>query len=355
MNKLNIHIEDSTHCQIVVGRDISSSLLKHVQEKNYSKILLVTDDGLYKTIGKKLHEDISLQHPTTVHIVPAGEDAKSWSTLETLLEACSTSKLDKQSVIIAVGGGSISDISGFAASIYMRGIAWIAVPTTLLSQVDAAIGGKTGINFNGIKNILGTIYPPQTVWCDVANLESLPPREFSSGMAEIIKYAVTLDPNLVDTLESQTIDIKSKELEQIIFRSIELKAKIVEKDHREITGLRHILNFGHTLGHAIESVAGLGKYTHGEAIAVGMVYAAKLSEAMDMCTNQDVKRIIDLLHKYGLPSTIKLPHDDLIEAIQHDKKTMNGKTKWVLIHGIGKTVTDQQIPEEIVRKVLKTL
>ena len=363
MNKLAIHIQDSSDCQVVVGSNLTSSQIEDIKDKNYSKALIVTDEGLYKTIGQKLNDSLSSILPTIVHILPSGEDAKSWDELERLLGTATTNQLDKRSVIIAIGGGSVSDISGFAASIYMRGIDSVILPTTLLSQVDAAIGGKTGINFQGIKNVVGSIYSPTSVWCDVSTLESLPPREFQSGMAEVIKYAVTMDPKLVETLEASVIptvvegstSTANIELQQIIFRCIQLKAKIVEKDHRETTGLRHILNFGHTLGHAIESVAGLGKYTHGEAIAIGMVFAAKLSEAQDLCTNQDVKRLMDLLHTYHLPTTIKLPHDELIRAIKHDKKTMHGQTKWVLIQGIGKTVTDQEVPEDVVRRVLKTL
>ena len=264
--------------------------------------------------------------------VAAGEGSKSHVELIRIYDAALEAGLERSSFMIALGGGVVGDLAGYAAATYLRGIRYVQVPTTLLAMVDSAVGGKTGINLPQGKNLIGCFHQPTLVVADTHTLRTLPPREFSAGVAEVIKYGVIAEPDLFDLLESHTPESLIQDdaaLEEIVERSCAIKAEVVRQDERE-GGLRAILNFGHTLGHAIEQVSGYGVYLHGEAISIGMMFAARLSGA----DYED--RLRALLTRYRLPTAAPdLDWSELLTAMQRDKKKSAGTVKFVLAPGLG--------------------
>lgn len=354
MKTLTLNTLNESTTEIIVGTNLIDQLVSFIESSYYSSIVIITDAPVNRLYGNTIKEQLSSSSPVHTILIPSGEAAKDTSIIIEALKKLQGFGVDRKGLILTIGGGAASDAAGFIASVYKRGISWIIYPTTLLSQVDAAIGGKTAVNLDSFKNIVGTFYQPHAVYIDINTLKSLPDREFSSGIAEVVKYAVSLDKTLIPLLTS---DLKNnpEKLEEIIFRCIQLKYRIVAKDERETIGLRQLLNFGHTLGHAIESVAGLGKYTHGEAISIGMLFAAKLSNHMGLATPADVKTVQELLLQYNLPIELKLPHEKLMEAMKKDKKNIDGTVKWVLINGLGNAISDQVVPDDVVRKILKEI
>ncbi len=272
-------------------------------------------------------------------IVPDGEEYKVLLWVNFIYGELLQHKLDRASALIALGGGVIGDIAGFAASTYMRGISFIQAPTTLLAQVDSSVGGKTGVNHPLGKNMIGTFYQPRLVWTDVNTLKTLPKKEFLAGMAEVIKYGVIWDEDLFRFLEDNREKIHNLErdaLEYIIRRSCEIKAEVVSRDERE-SGLRAILNYGHTIGHALETVTGYTTFLHGEAVAIGMHLEARLSLLSGLISDAEVKRIHSLIKAYDLPVEIP-PHIDMnkiISSMQLDKKVVAGELKFILPEKIG--------------------
>jgi 3-dehydroquinate synthase len=265
--------------------------------------------------------------------------------------------VDRKGLICALGGGVVGDTVGFIAASYLRGIDYIQLPTTLLAQVDSSLGGKVGVNFEGKKNMVGSFYQPRAIIADVALLESLPPAEMRHGLAEVIKYGIAMDEGLYRILEQKEAnDFSTTELKDIVMRCCRLKAGIVEIDETERTGQRAILNFGHTVGHALEAVSGFKGHSHGEAVAVGIIAVAKISQRLGILKADDVERIKKLIAKFGLPVACSgVSPDALIAAIRFDKKTTLGRTRWVLVKGIGKGITDQTVAADVVKKVLKEL
>ncbi len=266
------------------------------------RVLVVTDSG----VPKEYVETVCAQcaAPTAVTL-PSGEETKSFSSLQTLCRVMLEKGFTRTDAVVAVGGGVIGDLAGFAASVYMRGIDFFNCPTTLLSQVDSSIGGKTAVNFEGVKNVIGTFYQPSAVLIDPLTLDTLPKRQIASGMAEVIKMAATFDADLFEALENGNLPI-----EEIIARALRIKARVVEADTRE-AGLRRVLNFGHTVGHGIESAEGLGGLTHGECVALGMLV---------MSGGEMRERIRRVLKKWGLPTEIHADVSKVLEALSHDKK-----------------------------------
>lgn len=340
-----------TATQFTIGANLIGTVVSTIKKGNYSQLCICTDEPLNALYGKKLGVAVSKHLPVITHIFPQGEQAKDLKFLSGLFFTLVGNNADRKTAILAVGGGAISDVSGFGASVYKRGIDWYIYPTTLLSHVDAAIGGKTGVNFEGIKNTLGSFYQPHAVFVDTTTLHSLPKREFTSGMAEIIKYGLILDRELFELLEQGAGNLSSARLEEVIFRCISLKVDIVQQDPQD-KGKRALLNFGHTVGHALEANAGLGNLTHGEAISIGMVYAAKISVAMGLAKTTDVDRLKRLLQKFNLPTKIDLPSEKLLANVRRDKKTISGRTKWVLLKSIGEAVSDQEVPNKIIGQIL---
>ena len=288
-------------------------------------------------------------------VVPDGEEAKSWRGVEQVVDAMLRAKLGRDTLVVALGGGVIGDLAGFAAAIYQRGVAFVQVPTTLLAQVDSSVGGKTAINHPLGKNMIGAFHQPVAVISDVATLDTLPDRELRSGLAEVIKHGFALDASFVDWLEANIGQLLSRDaaaLSYAVKRSCELKARIVAEDERE-AGSRALLNFGHTFGHAIEAAAGYGKWLHGEAVAAGMVMAAELSALMGHLKKADVSRVRNLLQRAGLPvSGPALAPERLMELMALDKKAAKGRTRFILLEEIGRAQLSADVDDAAVRRAI---
>jgi 3-dehydroquinate synthase len=284
--------------------------------------------------------------------VPDGEAYKNERTLDLILENLFNHRFDRGSLLIAFGGGVIGDMTGFAASVFQRGIDFIQIPTTLLSQVDASVGGKTGINNRFGKNLIGAFYQPKAVYIETAFLETLPTREFGAGVAEIVKMAVTFDADFFAFLEKA--DLHDREmLAEAIKKSVETKARVVAEDERE-KGVRAVLNYGHTFAHVIENLTGYSRYLHGEAVAIGIVMANALAQKLGLLSSEEAERIKRLLEKYDLPTDYKIESvETFYEGFFHDKKTQNAEIKFILPHGIGGYKIVSGIDKETVLEVLR--
>ena len=283
--------------------------------------------------------------------VPDGEEYKNLNTIERILEELFTSRLDRSSVIIAFGGGVISDMAGFAASVYQRGIKFINIPTTLLAQVDASVGGKTGVNNKFGKNLIGSFYQPSAVYCETKFLKTLEKREFAAGIAEAIKMAVMFDEEMFDWLEKADLG-DDENLQNLIFKSVLLKAKAVEADERE-SGVRAVLNYGHTFAHVIENETNYKRFLHGEAVAIGMNMANSLALKLGLLTKSQADRIAGSLVKFNLPIEYKIADlDKFYESFFLDKKSENSKIKFILPKGIGGYEIRKDIDKDIVKQVL---
>jgi 3-dehydroquinate synthase len=302
-----------------------------------------------------MRRGLGLANHRAVHLFNDAEAAKNLRTAESLSRSLSRAGADRKSLIIAVGGGVVGDVAGFVAATFLRGVALVQVPTTLIGQVDSALGGKTGVNLPEGKNLVGAFYPPRRVLADPDVLATLPPRQFRGGLAEVIKYGIIADPKLFAFLEKNFEAVLRRSpsaLEYIIPRSVEIKARVVSKDERE-SGLREILNFGHTFGHALESVTRYRRYQHGEAVAWGMMAAALLGHEAGLTPADDVSRIVSLVRRLGpLPPWPRIPAADFINAMGADKKTRAGRLRFVLTPRIGKARSYDDIPLDLVECVL---
>ena len=292
-------------------------------------------------------------------LVPDTEKSKSFAVLPGLIRSIAEYDVSKKPFVIAFGGGVVGDLAGFAASIYKRGIAYIQVPTTLLAQVDSAIGGKTALDLEQGKNLVGAFYQPKLVVSDTGFLKTLSPRQVRSGLAEVIKYAVIRDKQLFDYLERNyrdILDLKSAALEHIVARSSRIKADIVSVDEKETKGRRTVLNFGHTLGHAIETASRYTGYNHGEAVGLGMLIACDISVRMRLLAEPEAARILALIKNAGLPVKIKnIPESLIIKAHYRDKKFVGANNKLVLITGISKAKIVNNVPLEIIKSAIKAV
>ena len=288
-------------------------------------------------------------------VLEDGEQAKRWTSLERVFDALLAARCGRDTLIVALGGGVIGDLAGFAAAIYQRGVALLQVPTTLLAQVDSSVGGKTAINHVRAKNMLGAFHQPRAVITDVATLDSLPARELRAGLAEVIKHALALDLRFVEWLEKSIEALLARERSALVHavrRCCELKAGVVAADERE-SGVRSLLNFGHTFGHAIEAGTGYGAWLHGEAIAVGMVMAAELSARAGLLAAADVHRVRSLLSRAGLPvAGPALSTERLLELMALDKKVARGRTRFVLLEAIGRAALHADLEERQVREAI---
>jgi 3-dehydroquinate synthase len=294
--------------------------------------------------------------PTSIDVlVDDGEQAKSWGTLEQVFDALLGARLGRDGVIVALGGGVVGDLAGFAAAVYQRGIAFIQVPTTLLAQVDSSVGGKTAVNHPRGKNMIGAFHQPRAVIADVAALATLPARELRAGIAEVVKHGFALDAAFADWLEHNIEQLLARDagaLTYAVRRSCELKARVVAEDERE-AGARALLNFGHTFGHAIEAGTGYGAWLHGEAVAAGMVMAAELSVRAGLLAPDDAARLRNLLQRAGLPVTgPALASERYLELMAGDKKTAGGRIRFVLLEAAGRAVVRGELDERLVRAAI---
>jgi 3-dehydroquinate synthase len=320
--------------------------------------ILVVVDAKLKRLAKQLVRQLG-SRCVGMALLSGGEKTKNLSTLPKLYEAAAKARLDRESVVIAMGGGVLGDVAGFFAATYLRGIRIVHVPTTLVAQVDSAIGGKTGVNLPVGKNLVGAFHQPSLVFVDPAILRTLSERQFRSGLAEVIKYGVISDPQLFKRLEARMDRILSrdpKELSWVIHRCCAIKAKVVSRDEHETSGLRAILNFGHTIGHGIEAAAHY-ELLHGEAIALGMIGAVDLSQKLLKLSKVAAERIKTLIEKAGLPTRLNARYKDaqILNAMKLDKKVSKGKIRFVLAQRIGSVKTGIPVSEEQVREVLAHL
>ncbi len=283
--------------------------------------------------------------------IPDGESYKNLETIENILNELFNHKLDRKSLLIAFGGGVIGDMTGFTASLYQRGIDFVQIPTTLLSQVDASVGGKTGVNNSFGKNLIGAFYQPKAVYIDADFLQTLPKREFAAGIAEIVKMAVMFDRDYFEFLEEADFSDKST-LEKVIQRSVELKAEVVNQDEKE-AGIRAVLNYGHTFAHVVENETKYETYLHGEAVAIGMVMANKLANKLGLISSDELERVTSFLIKHNLPVTYVIEDSEVFyNKFFLDKKSANDKIKFILPKGLGNFEVRDNIDKEILIDLL---
>lgn len=321
----------------------------------FSRIHVVSSPNVWRALGKGIARSFSKNGNVQSHLMNDAESAKTLATAEKLHRSLVRAGIDRHSLLIAVGGGVVGDVAGFVASTCLRGIPLVQVPTTLIAQVDSAVGGKTGVNLPEGKNLVGTFYPARLVLVDSVALKSLPERQFRGGLAEVIKYGVIADTTLFAYLEKNlpaVLHRDPKALSYIIPRSLEIKADVVSKDERE-SGLREILNFGHTFAHALETITHYRVYQHGEAVAWGMMTAALLGHELHLTPADEVSRIVSLVRRLGpLPPWPKVHPRKLIALMHADKKARGGKLRFVLAPQIGKAESHDNVPLDTLERVL---
>ena len=363
-NKLRIDLKENSY-DIIIEHGLLSNLGTLISQKFVTpKTFIVTDNNISVHWLEQTIESLSAQgiSPKVLE-VPAGENTKSFINLEKIIDQLLESKVDRDSLLIALGGGVIGDLAGFAGAVTLRGIKVVQVPTTLLSQVDSSVGGKTGINVRQGKNLVGSFYQPSLVAIDTQVLKTLPPRQLFAGYAEVVKYGLIKDCSFFDWLElngKKVLEGDKLAQQFAIFTSCRIKAEIVEADEKE-QDLRAILNFGHTFGHALEAEAGYdGNLLHGEAVSIGMVMAIELSKNLGHLSGQDAGRAVEYIRSIGLPTNINSIEgsnswhpDGLIQHMQHDKKVSNGQLRFVLIKGIGEAYLTADVEKKQVFGVLE--
>ncbi len=355
MNKVTVELGADSY-EISIGENIFDAAADFIAEKNFTKTLLVTDNIVHDKHAEKLMDIFTARGINyDVVIIPAGELTKNLHYAEILYTSAINSKLDRKSAIVALGGGVVGDLAGFVAATYLRGVNFIQIPTTLLAQVDSSVGGKTAVNHKLGKNLIGAFYQPKAVFIDIATLKTLPEREILAGLAEVVKYGVISDANFFDYLEENVDNILGGDiatLAKIIQRSCEIKADVVSRDEKE-NGLRRILNFGHTIAHAVEEETGYEKYRHGEAVSIGMLGAAIISNRI---FGVDTARLKNLLEKFGMCTYCEnCSVDKMYDALFRDKKTVGGRINWVLMKKIGAVEISDAVPEKIVREALESI
>lgn len=344
---------------VVIGDGLLAEAARHLPAMPAAeKAFVVADHDVAERFLAPLAASLSEAGWQTIHLgVPAGEEAKSLRTLHALYQLLATKQAHRDDPIVALGGGATGDLSGFLAATYMRGVPLVQVPTTLTAQVDAAIGGKTAVNLPEGKNLVGAFHQPVVVLADVGTLATLDDRDFRSGLAEVAKYALTLDTELLDLLERDPAPVLARDpkvLESVVERSVRAKASVVARDERD-HGERLVLNYGHTLGHALERMDAFVGRSHGEAITVGMVFAARLAEALEIAPPGIAARHVRLLKSLGLDPDGALPATEaIVEAMRMDKKYRAG-LRFVLLEDVGRPRVVDSVPDEVVVSTLKEL
>lgn len=341
-----IHIGDGVLSQL--GAFLAQAGLR-------GKIAVVTNPTVAQLYLDVVNDALKSDFEVVPVLIPDGEEHKNLKTLATIYDQLIEQRFERKSGILALGGGVVGDIAGFAAATYLRGVPYVQVPTTLLAQVDSSVGGKTAVDHRDGKNLIGAFYQPKLVLIDVDVLSTLPRRELVAGLAEVIKYGIIEDPDLFSLLEQRIDRLTALDrdlLIQVIGTSCAIKAKVVEQDERE-DDYRAVLNFGHTVGHALEAATGYTRLLHGEAVGVGMAKAAALSSRLGFCDPKSLERINRLISQAGLPVEIPQGIDlqDLIQGMEIDKKSAGGKVKFVVCAGIGKTRFHSLAPQEIIAAI----
>jgi len=336
--------------EVVVGKGLLQQAGTAIRNLGFAgHVVIVTDPTVSRLYSAMLRSSLlQAGFSCSEEIIGSGETSKSFSVAEKLCEALARDRVDRSGIIVALGGGVVGDLAGFVASIYARGIPYVQVATTVMAQVDSAVGGKTAINLEAGKNLVGSFHQPALVLADIGTLETLPERVKHEGFAEVIKYGVIAQPDLLDILSQPTLS----DLGSLIADCVSIKARIVAKDEREVSGERALLNLGHTIGHGIEAVAGYGTLLHGEAISLGMRAALWLSMEKAGFPKNDYARVVSLLAKFGLPTALPdhFPTETIIQKVFADKKFVRGEIRFVLASSLGAAF----VSDEITRSDLAT-
>lgn len=360
---VTVHLGDRSY-DILVGRGLLASLGSELAARLSSastvqrQALIVSSPEIVNLYGLEVSQSLEAAGFRVVSAsIPAGEQSKSAESAAKLYQALYDLAADRQTIVVALGGGVIGDLAGFVAATYTRGLDFVQVPTTLLAQVDSSVGGKTGVNFGSAKNLIGAFHQPRLVVIDPETLDTLSARERRSGFAEVIKYGIIADKVFFDLLGSEAaglLDLTSEHLAFVLAHSCTLKARVVEQDERD-EGLRAILNFGHTVGHALEAITLYQTYTHGEAIALGMVSAALIGEEVGITRPEDTLTATGLLRAAGFNIRLDSSHsvDELVRLIAWDKKSVGGSARFVLMEEIGHATPGHQVPEAAIRRALE--
>lgn len=353
---------------ITIGQGLLASVPAVIAERLAARFgpqaqwsaLLVTDENV-QHFARKLDEHLTAAGwRTSLYAMPAGENSKRLEMISAAWDQLVEFQADRRTVVIAVGGGVVGDAAGFIAATFVRGLPFVQVPTTLLADVDSSVGGKVGINHPRAKNLIGAFHQPLAVIIDTQTFETLPEREYLSGLAEVVKYGVILDAEFFADLEQHAEQLRQRDaasLRRAISRSCELKAYVVERDEYETTGLRAVLNYGHTFCHAFEALTGYGELLHGEAVSIGMVYASRLAEKLGRITPEVTERQTRLLAQLGLPLNLPDPQQislrDVLDRMRLDKKTVGGRLRFVLPSRLGAVELVKDVPEELVIETLR--
>lgn len=350
MRTLEVLIEGkSLKYEIVTGKNTLDGLYDHISARyNGRKAVIITDDNVERLYGEKLYKGIAgAGTDCRLIAVAPGEKSKSLKTLSGIYDVLSNSAINRGDLIIALGGGVVGDLAGFAAATYLRGTAYIQVPTTLLAQVDSSVGGKTAIDLPVGKNLVGAFYQPEKVFIDTNFLDTLEDRCLRDGMAEVIKYGCIKDRELLGRLIAyEDIEECMKDIDELVYTCCSIKKTVVELDEKD-RGERMLLNFGHTLGHAVEQYFNYEKYTHGEAVAIGMAEMTRRSEAAGITQEGSIEVIERILRKYRLPFTLPVDKEVLMDAMKLDKKNMDGRIGVVLLNRLGDAFVRKMSHEEL--------
>ncbi|MCH8019282.1 3-dehydroquinate synthase [candidate division KSB1 bacterium] len=357
MNKLLVELGENSY-PIFIGENILENLGEMLKLYNFSRqVVVITDSNVNKHHGKALAKGLSSSLKSFELItIPSGEKSKSFRTIENIVTQMLELGCDRQTAILAFGGGVVGDITGFVASIYKRGVPYLQIPTTLLAQVDSSVGGKTGVNHPLGKNMVGTFYQPKMVWTDLKLLRTLPKKEIVCGLGEIIKYGIIKDGELFELVAENLEKILALDLELlqgIVMKCCRIKAEIVAEDEKE-NGLRMILNFGHTIGHALEAEIGYKKISHGEAVLLGMLAESKIALSLKMLNKEDFLRIEGLIAKFNLSDKLKnIDSKRLLQFIGSDKKAASGRIRFVLPRKIGEVEIVEDIESSVIKSAMK--
>ena len=357
---INVNLPQESY-EIAIASGSLDNLGEHMSGLELGKkVLLVSNPTIFKLYGERAIASMkSANFEVATCTLQPGERYKTLNSIQKIYDAALENRLERSSTMVALGGGVIGDMTGFAAATWLRGINVVQVPTTLLAMVDSSVGGKTGVNHPQGKNLIGAFHQPRRVFIDPDVLKSLPMREFRAGMAEVIKYGVIWDAELFAEMEAsknlnQLRYVKPELISTVLNRSCQAKADVVSKDEKE-AGLRAILNYGHTIGHAVESITGYRVVNHGEAVAIGMVAAGEIASQLGMWQKEDAQRQNALIEKAGLPT--KLPAgvdiEGIIESLQTDKKVKDGKVRFILPTQIGVVTITDEVPSDTIRQVLQ--
>jgi len=347
--------------RVCIGQDLLPQLgplAKELEPALGRRCTVITDSNVAPLYAEPVLASLKAAgYEPTLLTVPAGESSKALRVAEDLCNRMIAAGLDRKSWVVALGGGVVGDLAGFVSAIYYRGIAFVQIPTTVIALVDSAVGGKTGVNATLGKNLIGAFHQPRLVLADVTTLATLPPREFNEGVAEIIKHAAIRDRSLLDALKTPKLQHDAAALTGVIQRNIAIKAAIVGEDEHETKGLRALLNFGHTVGHAVENVAGYGRFLHGEALSLGLIAACRLSVQKAGLPVDEAQQIFAALENFQLPMWLPadLSTDALMAALQKDKKFAQGEVRFVLCPRLGEAFVSKDVTREEIRGTIESL